>query len=142
MRHLRKLLEFSAIAVNLAIGGSCLALGLLGQLSGGDMFVPLIPVAPESVASALLMSGAFGILGACMAMQAGGWNRLPMVLWSVGLVLLVGSTVFRSSFRFDGLSHFTSYGWIFLASLVLLLAAWLRFRSGRSRAKAVLGYRR
>ena len=50
-----------------------------------------------------------------------------MLLWSAGLVMLIGSTVFRSGFRFDGMTDFTMYGWMFLGSLGLLYAAWLRY---------------
>ena len=129
MRTLRKVFEILAIAVNLALGLACGALGLLGWIARGDMYLPLIPAAPEKVASVLVVLGAFGILSACLAMRGGRWNRFPMLLWSVGLVLLIGSTVFRSGFRFDGMTDFTGYGWMFLGSLGLLCAAWLRFRA-------------
>ena len=142
MSTFRKLLEILAIAVNLALGMACCALGLLGWIARGDMYLPLIPAAPERVASVLVALGAFGILSACLAMRGGRWNSFPMLLWSVGLVSLIGSTIFRSGFRFDGMTDFTMYGWIFLGALGLLCAAWLRFRARPSGAMQSPHHRR
>jgi hypothetical protein len=133
MRLIRKLFEMLAIAVNLGLGLFSFALGILGWIAHGELHVPLVPVDPEHVATSLVVAGAFGILAACLAIRGGRWNSFLMLLWSCGVVLVLGSTVFRSDFRFNGMTGFAEHGWMFLGSLVLLYGTWLRFRTPRRR---------
>ena len=93
------------------------------------MNLPLVPVAPESLPSALALMGAFAILGACLAARSGKWTRLLLLIWWVAVVAALISTVFRPSYRFDGLADLASHGWQLAGALVLLYCAQLRFRS-------------
>ena len=128
-----KLLGLLAIVASLALGLSCLALGVLGKLDGTEMTIDLLPVAPESTVTTLLAMGVLGTLSALLSTRGGGWKSVPMLLWSLVVFGVIGSTVFRGGYRFDGMADLVNHGWWFLASLILLLASWLRFRTPASR---------
>ena len=128
-----KLLGFLSIAVSLALGLACLALGVLGKLDGTEMTVDLLPVAPESTVATLFAIGILGTLSALLATRGGGWMSVPLLLWSLAIVTLLGATVFRAGYRFDGVADLVNHGLWFLTSLILLLASWLRFRTPAGR---------
>ena len=136
---MKKIIGMLAVAVNLGVGLACIALGLLGWIAGGDMYLPLVPVEPDKVATALVSAGTFAVVAAVLAARGGRLLRLLMLIWSTALVGVLGSGVFRSDFRFDGLAGLTQYGWIFFGAVVLLFASWLRYSMAR---KSSTGSRR
>ena len=131
-----------AVAVNLGVGVACIALGLLGRIAGGDMYLPLIPVEPDRVATALLSAGTFAVVAAILAAKGRGPSRLLMLIWSAALVGVLGSSVFRSDFRFDGVAGLAQYGWTFLGAVLLLCASWLRYSITRRLPAGFRGHTR
>ena len=135
VRIVKRFLAFLVVPATLLLGLYCLGLGVLGWIDGGDMNLPLVPVAPESLATALALAGAFAILAAFLSVRPGRWFRLPLLIWWVVMVVVLVSTVFRASYRFNGLADLESHGWLLLGALVLLCGAWRRFRPpGRGQA--------
>ena len=120
-----------AVAVNLGVGLACIALGLLGWIAGGEMYLALVPVEPDRVATALLSAGTFAVVAAILAAKGRGASRLLMLIWSAALVGVLGSSVFRSDFRFDGMADLATYGYMFLGAVLLLYASWLRYAVAR-----------
>lgn len=92
------------------------------------MFVDVLPVAPEQQASALVGAGAFGVLAALLALRPGRWRNLPWLAWSLGLLVVLASTVFRSGYQYDGVADLKAHGWLALGAAALCLVAWLRSR--------------
>ena len=114
---------------NILLGLYFCALGILGLIVGGDMFVPLAPVPPESAALALLLLGAFAAAASLLALSGGKLLRAPLLLWAVALFLTLAWAVFRSDYRFDGMEGFKAHGLMLLGSLALVYAGWARYRT-------------
>ena len=114
---------------NLLLGLYFCALGILGLIVGGEMFVPLVPVSPDNVAVALLVLGLFAVVASVFAVTGGKFMRIPLLIWSTALFLALGAAVFRGDYRFDGLEDFRTHGVMLLGSLVLLYASWARFKT-------------
>ena len=106
-----------------------MGLGVLGWISGGEMYVRWVPAAPEHVAKVLFWSGLFGALASALACTGARWKSFPMLLWYLGLTGVLVSTLFRSEFRFDGTQDLANHGWMLLAALVLVVMALIRFRA-------------
>lgn len=102
------------------------------------MYLPLVPVEPDRVATALFSAGTFAVVAAILAAKGPGPSRLLMLIWSAALVGVLGSSVFRSDFRFDGVPGLATYGWLFLGAVLLLYASWLRYSVTR---RARVGFR-
>ena len=117
------------LLLGLYIGG----LGILGQIVGGEMFVPLVPVAPDNVAVALLSLGLFAVVASLAAVYGGKILRIPLLVWSAALCLALAAAVFRGDYRFDGIESFRTHGIMLLGSLVLLFASWVRFKTPTKR---------
>lgn len=128
MRSIVSFLAYLGVVATLLISLFCVGLGLLGGVAGGEMFVDLLPVAPERQATALVAVGAFGLLAALLALRPGRWRNLPLLAWSLGLLAVVASTVFRSGYRYDGVADLKAHGWLALGAAVLSLVAWRRSR--------------
>ena len=103
------------------------ALGILGLIAGGEMFVPLVPASPENAAVVLLVLGLFAVVASVVAVTGGKFLRIPLLIWSAALFLALGAAVFRGDYRFDGIEDFRAHGLMLLGSLVLLYASWVRF---------------
>ncbi len=128
MRSVVSFLAFLGVAATLLISLFCVGLGLLGRVAGGEMFVDLLPVAPEQQASALVAAGAFGVLAALLALRPGRWRNLPLLVWSLGLLAILASTVFRSGYQYDGVADLKAHGWVALGAAGLTVVAWCRSR--------------
>lgn len=126
---MRTFLELLGILANLALGLFCLALAILGWIHGGEMAVPLLPVSPESAATALAITGLYASLASLLAFRSGRWARFPLLVWSVGLVVVLVAAVFRSGYRFDGIEAFGEHALQILVATILLGTSFLRFRS-------------
>ena len=133
---MRKVFESLGILVNLGLGLFCLALAALGWIEGGDLTVPLVPVASENAAAALGIAGFYAVLSCVLAFRAGRWGRLPLLVWSLGLFLVLVAAVFRGDYRFDGIEAFRQHTLLLLGAAILLCTSYLRFRSP-SRADAL-----
>ena len=114
---------------NLLLGLFFSALGILGLIAGGDMFVPLVPVSPANAAVALLLLGLFAVIAALSAISGGKLLRIPLLVWAVALFLALAAAVFRSGYRFDGIEDFKTHGLLLLGSLLLVYASWVRFKT-------------
>ena len=130
---MRGLFGALAILANLCIGVFCLGLGLLGWIDGGDMGVPLVPVRAENVAAALVSAGCFAIVASLLALKSKTLLRLPMLLWSLGLIGILIAAIFRSSYHFDGIEGLQRHGWMLLGSIVLAWASWSRLKASQRR---------
>lgn len=114
---------------NLLLGLYLCALGILGLIAGGDMFVPLVPVSPENAAVTLLLLGLFAVVASLVAISGGKLLRIPLLVWAAALFLALAAAVFRSDYRFDGIENFKTHGLMLLGSLVLVYASWVRFKT-------------
>ncbi len=126
---MRTFFELLGVLANLALGLFCLALAILGWIHGGEMAVPLLPVPPESAATAMAIIGLYATLASFLAFRSGRWARLPLLVWSVGLVGVLVAAVFRSGYRFDGIEAFGEHALQILGATILLGTSYLRFRS-------------
>ena len=126
---MRALFGFLSIPVVFVLGLYCLGIATLGWIDGGDMYVPLLPVAPESAATALGLAGLAGIAASILALKRGFGVRLPLFAWSVLLTLLLLAAVFRGGYKFDGLGSLANHAYLFIGSVALSVSAWLRLRT-------------
>lgn len=125
---MRALLGFLSLPVVFVLGLYCLGIATLGWIDGGDMYVPLLPVAPESAATALGIAGMAGVAASLLALKRGFGARLPLFVWSLALTLLLFATVVRGGYKFDGLGDLVNHAYLSIASLALTGCAWLRLR--------------
>ena len=132
---MRRAFGLLSVLANLAIGLACLALGLLGRVAATEMFVPLVPLEPESVSTALMVFGAFAVGASLLAIKQGVFARLPLLVGSLLIVFVLVAAVFRSDYRFDGLEAFQRHGLLTLGSLVLAYASWVRLRMPKPRER-------
>ncbi len=128
---MRTLFEVLGILANLALGLYCIGLAALGWIEGGDLLIPLLPTAPEHAGTVLVLVGVFGVCAAWLSFQGGSRARIPLILWSLAVLVLLLAAVFRSGYRFDGMESFVEHGVLAGGAGVLLLSSWLRYRSGR-----------
>lgn len=126
---MRALIGFLSLPVVFVLGLYCLAIATLGWIDGGDMYVPLLPVAPESAATALGIAGLAGVAAPLLALKRGFGARLPLFVWSVALTLLLTAAVFRGGYKFDGLGDLANHAYLLLGALALTGCAWLRLRT-------------
>lgn len=125
---MRALIGFLSLPVVFVLGLYCLGIATLGWIDGGDMYVPLLPVAPESAATALGIAGLAGVAAPLLALKRGFGARLPLFVWSVALTLLLFAAVFRGGYKFDGLGDLANHGYLLIGALALTGCAWLRLR--------------
>ena len=125
---MRALFGFLSIPVVFVLGLYCLGIATLGWIDGGDMYVPLLPVAPESAATALGIAGLAAVASSMLALKRGFGARLPLFVWSVVLTLLLLAAVFRGGYKFDGLGGLANHAYLLIGSLALTGCAWLRLR--------------
>ena len=130
---MRVLFESLGILVNLGLGLFCVALATLGWIDGGDLAVPLVPVAPESTATALAVAGVYAILSSGLAIRSGRPTRLPLLIWSVVLLGVLLAAIIRGTYRFDGMDAFVQHVMLVVGAAILLGASYARFRSVSSR---------
>ena len=130
---MRVLFESLGILVNLGLGLFCVALATLGWIDGGDLAVPLVPVAPESAVTALAIAGVYAILASGLAIRSGRSTRLPLLIWSAVLLGVLLAAIFRGAYRFDGMDAFIQHGMLVVGAAILLGASCARFRSVSSR---------
>jgi predicted membrane channel-forming protein YqfA (hemolysin III family) len=123
MSFLGRLLGYLSVLANLALGLILLGMGFIGSMAGGDMKIDLIPVAPESMATTLMVSGLVALIAVVMALRPGKGSRTLLVLWSLLVAAMPICALTRSSYRFDGEEHFRAGVWVFLGTLLLLLGA-------------------
>jgi predicted membrane channel-forming protein YqfA (hemolysin III family) len=123
MSFLGRLLGYLSVLANLALGLILLGMGFIGSMAGGDMKIDLIPVAPESMATTLMVSGLVALIAGVMALRPGKGSRTLLVLWSLLVAAMPICALTRSSYRFDGEEHFRAGVWVFLGTLLLLLGA-------------------
>ena len=128
---MRLLIGYFGILVVLLLGLFCSGLAVVGWAEGGDMFVPLLPVEPDSAATALGVIGFLGIGSSLAAIRRNWMARLPLFVWSLGLSLLLFAAVFRNGYAFDGIDDFRAHGWRWLGSLVLVGCTWVQLRTRR-----------
>ena len=127
--HIRAAFGGIGAAANLLLGLYFCALGILGLIAAGDLFVPLVPVSPENAAVALLLLGLFAVIASLFAISGGKMLRIPLLVWAVALFLALAAAVFRSDYRFDGIEDFKTHGLLLMGSLVLVYASWVRFKT-------------
>lgn len=125
---MRKVLVILAILVILGLGVFCAGLAGLAWIDGGDLSVPLLPVAPEHAATSLVAAGVFGIAASFVALLPLRLARLPMLIWSVGLLFVLTAAVFRDSYRFDGVEGLIEHALLVAGALILVLLSVLRVR--------------
>jgi hypothetical protein len=94
------------------------------------MHIDLIPVAPESMATTLIVCGILAVLSALLAVRQGKIARLPLVLWSLAVCAVFVGAFTRSSYRFDGEEHMRLIVWLLLGSLLLAAGSISRSRAG------------
>ena len=123
MSFIGRLLGYLSVLANLALALLLLGMGFIGSMAGGDMKIDLIPVAPESMALTLLISGLAALVAVVLALRPGKLSRTPLVLWSLLVAAIPICALTRSSYRFDGEEHFRMGVWVFLGTLLLLLGA-------------------
>lgn len=128
---MRAVFEVFGILVNLGLALFCVGIAALGLIHGGEMFVPLVPVEPENVATALGVAGLVGVLVCLLAFRRGRLSRLPLLLWSLALVAVLKAAIFRGGYRFDGIESFIEHAWLIAGAAVLFVASLLRYRSAR-----------
>ncbi len=127
--RMRSIFGFTSVPIALLSGLFFVGLALLGFLEGGEMTLPVVPVAPESAAGALAVLGASGILAGLLALRDGKLARLLLLIWWLCVFVLLAAAVFRGSYRFDGLDDFQKHILLVLAALVLSASSWVRFRT-------------
>ena len=125
---MRKVLVFLAILVNLGLGVFCAGLAGLAWIDGGELSVPLLPVAPEHAATSLAAAGVFGIAASLVALHPLRLARLPMLVWSVGLLFVLTAAVFRGSYRFEGVEGLVEHALLVAGALILVLLSGLGVR--------------
>jgi hypothetical protein len=123
MSFIGRLLGYLSVLANLALGLALLAMGLIGAVSGGDMKIDLIPVAPENMAMTLIASGLVALVAVVLALRPGKGSRTLLVLWSLLVAAIPICALTRSSYRFDGMEHFRTGVWVFLATVLLFIGA-------------------
>jgi hypothetical protein len=123
MSFIGRLLGYLSVLANLALALVLLALGFIGSMEGGEMKIDLIPVAPESMAQTLLISGVVALIAVVLALRPGKLSRTLLVLWSLLVVAIPICALTRSSYRFQGEEHFRTGVWVFLATLLLFIGA-------------------
>lgn len=123
-----RILGYCSIGAHLALGLFCLGLGLVGLLSGGEMDIDLLPVAPENTAAVLTASGLFALLAVFLALGKSSLARSLLVLWSLAVAAVVIAAFFRGDYRFDGAAALPAYAACLGASLLTLLGSRLHWR--------------
>ena len=136
MSFLGRLLGFFSVLANLALGLAMLAMGLIGSLDGGPMKVGILPVAPESVATTLMLSGLGALVAVVLAIRPGRASRTPLVLWSVLVVSILICALTRPSFRFDGEEHFHQFLWSLGGAVLLLIGSIVHWKLAPARKRA------
>lgn len=126
---MRALFGFLSVPVVFLLGLYCLGIAILGWIDGGDMYLPLLPVAPENAATALGIAGLAGIAASLFALKRGFGARLLLLVWSVGLTLVLLAAVFRAGYKFEGLEGLANHAYLSVGSLILSVCAWLRLRT-------------
>lgn len=126
---MRSVLGLISVFVVLLLGAFCFGLAMLARIDGGSLYVPLLPVDPESAALAMAAVGCVGVGAALLALKKARLARIPLLVWSLGLALVLVAAVFRGSYQFDGLAGLGRHGWLLLGSLVVAWGSWLRYRA-------------
>lgn len=133
MTALGRIFGYLSILANLLLALFLLGLGLIGSMAGGDMTIALLPVEPETTATALIVGGLFALVSVVLALRSGRPSRTLLVLWSLLVSGVLLAAFFRASYRFDGEEHFRMGVWIFLGSLLLLFGSFMRWKITPSR---------
>jgi hypothetical protein len=123
MTFLGRLLGYLSVLANLALGLALLGLGFVGSMAGGDMKIDFIPVAPESMANTLMISGIVALIAVVLALRPGKGSRTLLVLWSLLVAAIPICALTRSSYRFHGEEHLQMGAWVFFATLLLLIGS-------------------
>lgn len=137
---MRTVLEWITVLACLGVGLFCLALAVLGWLDGGEMTIEVFPVPAEGAVTAMAVSGVFGVLSSVLAMGRRRWQRVPLLLWSLGLVAVLAHALVRTSYRFDGIGEFGTHALWVIGAMILFIISVMRFRSSQ-RGTVVRPYR-
>ncbi len=141
-KRMRALLEVLGILANLVLSLYCVGLAALGWIDGGDLLIPLLPVAPENAGTVLALAGTFGAAASWMGLRGGSRARIPLLLWSVTVLALLVAAVFRSGYRFDGTESFAHHGLLMGGAAILLVSSYSRYRSARRADQRAMDRRR
>lgn len=125
---LGRILGYLSILTNLLLGLFLVGIGLIGAMEGADMKIDLIPAAPESMATLLICAGLFALIAVALALRGGRGARSLLVLWSLAVSGVLLAAFFRASYRFEGEEHFRFGVWVFLASVLLLIGSYKRWK--------------
>jgi hypothetical protein len=123
MNFLGRLLGYLSVLANLVLGLALLGMGFIGSAAGGDMNIDLIPVAPERMATTLMIAGLVALVAVVLALRPGKGSRTLLVLWSLLVAAMPICALTRSAYRFQGEEHFRMGVWVFVGTLLLLIGA-------------------
>ena len=123
MSFIGRMLGYLSVLANLALALLLLGLGFIGSMAGGPMKIDIIPVAPESMANTLMISGLAALIAVILALRPGKFSRTFLVLWSLLVAALPICALTRSSYRFHGEEHLRTGVWVFLGALLLFIGA-------------------
>ncbi len=135
MSVIGRILGYASLLANLALALFLLGLGFIGSMSGADLHIDVIPASPESMTTVLLVAGLAGLLSVILAIRPGRVSRTFLVLWSLLVTSILVCAFTRTSYRFDGEEHFRFGVMLFLASLGVLLGAFLHWKLAPRRAR-------
>ncbi len=128
MSIIGRLLGYVSVLANLALALFLLGLGFIGSMIGGAMSIDLLPVAPESTATVLMISGLVALAAVVLAIRPGRFSRFFLLLWSLLVTGVLVWAFFRPDYRFHGEEQFRQGVVVFLGALLLLLGSFLHFK--------------
>ena len=129
------LLRFLAFVLNLALGAALFFLTLLVMASRvHNIVLPVVPLTGRTLTYTLFGASLYDFVAMVLALRKGRGTRVPMLLWNVVVVALLGRGLIGSG-SFHGVESFKAGLWFFGASLVGLAGAWLQWRAGNGRGR-------
>jgi hypothetical protein len=125
------LLRFLAFVLNLALGAGLFLLTLLVMASRvHNINLAVVPLTGRTLTYTLFGASLYDFVAMVLALRKGRGTRVPMLLWNVVVVVLVGRGIFGGAGSFHGAEGFKTALWFFGVSLVGLVGAWLQWRAG------------
>ena len=133
MRYISGFLRLLALLFTLILSLFLLGIGAVALGSGETLHFDVVPLLEgEPLAQALLAMGVLGLIALILLLRLKAAASWLLLLWNLGVISVLICAVTRSSYRFNGMEHFTNGVYLFLLSFAALVGSWFQVRAARS----------